>query len=185
MIILKLAEKHLGIKGVFVLDPTLIIDNQYYLNEIKDYKGDYNSSENCIFLYQLDKNTLIQNLVENLSKKLNYKINKFEFDKKDNIESFLFGINKCQAVITDSFHGTIFSIIFNKPFITIENKYRGKGRFDSLKEVFNLDNRIIDLSKKIKININLLVNKPNINQTLLNQLRNFSINYLKKNLDIL
>ena len=183
--LVKLVEKHLGLKGVFVLDPTLIIDKQYYLNEIKDYKGDFNSNENFIFVYQLDNNTIIQNVIKDIRNRLNYKINKFEFDKKDNIESFIFGISKCQAVITDSYHGTIFSIIFNKPFITFINKYRGKGRFDSLIEVFNLNNRIIDLSKNIKININLLKNKPNINRTLLNHLRNFSLNYLKKNLDIL
>lgn len=55
---IKIVEEHLGIKGIFVLDPTLIIDKQYYLNEIRDYKGDFNSSEKCIFVYQLDNNKI-------------------------------------------------------------------------------------------------------------------------------
>jgi len=182
---IKIAEKHLGIKGVLVLDPTLIIDKQYYLNEIKGYKGDFNSSEKYIFVYQLDNNKIIKKFINDSKTKLNYKIYKFKFNRLDNIEAFIFGISNCQAVITDSFHGTIFSIIFNKPFIAFINKSRGESRFDSLKKVFKLENRIFMPSENITINYNLLINKPKINQTLINQLRNFSINYLKKNLDIL
>ena len=151
----KLFEENLGIKGVFVLDPTFIIDKQYYLNEIKGYKGNFTSSEKFMFVYQLDRNFI-----------------------------FIFSIINSQCVITDSFHGTVFSIIFNKPFISFVNKNRGKGRFDSLKKVFSLYDRIIDPLKRANIDINLLINKPNVNQTLLNQLRSFSINYLKKNLGL-
>jgi len=64
------------------------------------------------------------------------------------------------------------------------NKDRGKGRFDSLKNVFSLYNRIIDPLNQSYVDSNLLIKKPNINQTLLNQLRNISINYLKKNLGL-
>jgi exopolysaccharide biosynthesis predicted pyruvyltransferase EpsI len=49
-------------------------------------------------------------------------------------------------VITDSFHGTVFSILFNKPFIVIENKKRGQARFSSLLKTFNLENRLVTLS---------------------------------------
>ena len=180
----KLFEQYLGIKGVFVLDPTLIIDKQYYLNEIKEYKGDLNSNEKFIFVYQLDRNEIIKRFIEDSSKKLNYKIFKFKFNRPDFIESFIFGIYNCQCIITDSFHGTIFSIIFNKPFISFVNKSRGKGRFDSLKDVFSLNNRIIDPLNPANIDINLLIKEPNVNQTLLNQLRNISIKYLKKNLGL-
>ena len=182
---LKLVEEHLGLKSLFVLDPTLIIDKQYYLNEIKEYKTDFNYRENYIFIYQLDNNDIINYIIEESKNKLNYKIKKFNFNRKDFIENFIFCISNCKAVITDSFHGTVFSIIFNKPFISFVNKRRGKGRFDCLKKVFKLDNRIIIPSNNLTINFNLLINKPNINQTLLNQLRDFSIHYLKKNLDIL
>ena len=75
--------------------------------------------------------------------------------------------------------------MFNKSFISFLNRGRGKGRFDSLKEVFNLKNRIIDPLKNINPDINLLLEPLNINQTVLNELRTFSINYLKKNLGII
>ena len=41
-------------------------------------------------------------------------------------------------MITDSFHGCIFSILFNKPFIVIRNEHRGMSRFYSLLNQFNL-----------------------------------------------
>ena len=182
----KLAEDHLTLtkKPIFVLDPTFIIDTNYYLNEIKNYKRDFNFNEKYIFVYQLDKNIRLEKTLNESSSKFNYKIYKLNLNENDYIESFLFGINISQAVITDSFHGTAFSIIFNKPFISFINRGRGKGRFDSLKEVFNLENRIIDIDV-LNPNINLLSEPLNINRTLLNELKTFSINYLKKRLDIM
>ena len=156
----------------------------YYLNEIKNYKSEYNPKEQFIFVYQLDENTIIEKVIKDSSKKFNFKINQLQLNRSDYIESFLFGIKNCQGVITDSFHGTIFSIMFDKPFITFINRRRGKGRFDSLKEVFHLEKRIIDISMNNNLDINLLKEKPNVNKTLLNQLRAFSINYLKRNLDL-
>lgn len=35
-------------------------------------------------------------------------------------------------VITDSFHGTVFSILFEKPCVAIQNSSRGNDRFQSL-----------------------------------------------------
>lgn len=46
-------------------------------------------------------------------------------------------------VITDSFHGTCFSIIFQRKFVAICNERRGKDRFYHLLNVFNLKDRLI------------------------------------------
>ena len=181
----KKLEDHLGLKSVFVLDPTLLIDKQYYLNEIKNYKSDFTINEKFIFIYQLDENPVIENFVKNASEKLKLKINRLQLKNSNYIENFIYGISNCQAVITDSFHGTVFSIIFKKPFLSFTNNYRGKARFDSLKEVFNLENRIIEYSGYSRLNINLLLEPPVINQKLLKELKDFSINYLKRNLDLL
>ena len=58
-------------------------------------------------------------------------------------------IENAEYVCTDSFHGTAFSIIFNKPFIVIANKERGLSRFTSLLKFFGLENRIICHSEDI------------------------------------
>ncbi len=46
-------------------------------------------------------------------------------------------------VVTDSFHGAVFSIIFNKQFLVVGNKYRGMARFTSLLEMFGLEDRLV------------------------------------------
>lgn len=46
-------------------------------------------------------------------------------------------------VVTDSFHGAVFSILFNKPFLVIGNKTRGMARFSSLLGTFGLEDRLV------------------------------------------
>ena len=99
------------------------------------------------------------------------------------MENFIFGINISDALITDSYHGTIFSIIFNKPFITFINRSRGIKRFMTLRNLFKLSERIIS-SSYFSPQIDLLLSPLNIDQTLLNSLKNHSLNYLEKNLNV-
>ena len=98
------------------------------------------------------------------------------------IKNFIYGIVNCKAVITNSFHGTIFSIMFNKPFISFIFKNSPKERLMSLKSAFNIKNRIFEYDQFP--DINLLKTPLNINYTLINLLKNQSIEYLKKNLGI-
>ena len=179
-----LIKKHLGIIPQFVLDPTFLINKTYYLDLIKDFKRDFNFKEKYLCIYQLDINPLIEEFITEANKKLNYtiyKVNQLEFNY---VENFIFAINISEAVITDSFHGTIFSIIFNKPFISFINTFRGKGRFTSLAKTFNLKERIIYPTKANNNIINLLTKPLNINESLINSLKNESISYLKRNLGI-
>lgn len=182
---INLAKKHLGIKPILVLDPTLIINKNYYINLIKNFKKNFNFNKKYLCIYQLDRNIIIENFIKNVSKKFNYTIYKVYRSKSYYIENFLFSINVSKAIITDSYHGTIFSIIFNKPFISFINNKRGKDRFISLIETFQLQDRIILPKSNMTINYNLLIKPLNINQSLLNDLKDISINYLEKNLYII
>ena len=49
----------------------------------------------------------------------------------------------CECVLTDSFHGCVFAIIFNKPFVCLGNEARGSARFDSLLGTFGLQDRLL------------------------------------------
>ena len=179
-----LIEKHLGIIPQFVLDPTLLISKTYYLDLIKDFKKDFNFKKKYLCVYQLDINPLIEEFITETNKKLKYTIYKVKQLKYNYVENFIFAINISEAVITDSFHGTIFSIIFNKPFISFINTFRGRGRFTSLAKTFNLKERIIYPTKANNNIINLLTKPLNINESLINSLKNESISYLKRNLGI-
>ena len=48
------------------------------------------------------------------------------------VEEYLSYIKNADLVVTDSFHGTCFAILFNRPFITLGNEHRGNSRFESL-----------------------------------------------------
>ena len=177
---IKLIKKYLGINTTFVLDPTLLIDKKYYLNLIKNYKCCININNNYILIYLVSKNKSINILAKNASEKLKYKIYYFYLNKTSIVENFLYLIVNCKAVITNSYHGTIFSIIFNKPFISFNKKRGAKERLISLGELFGFSNRIFDFNQNP--NIRLLIKPLKINYSIINILRKESINYIKKNL---
>ncbi|WP_346992891.1 polysaccharide pyruvyl transferase family protein [Alteromonas gracilis] len=68
----------------------------------------------------------------------------------------------CDYVVTDSFHGCVFSIIFNKPFIAVGNVSRGLARFNSLLSMFNLEKRLVD--SELNIDKEILVSEIDWNQ---------------------
>ena len=83
-------------------------------------------------------------------------------------------------VVTDSFHGTAMSIVFNKPFLSIGNKKRGITRFKSLLSLFGIEDRLVYEFDQTIVNIiqtpidYLTVNKK------LEQMKQHSISFLQK-----
>ncbi|MBL8561120.1 MAG: polysaccharide pyruvyl transferase family protein [Gemmobacter sp.] len=57
---------------------------------------------------------------------------RFEILAEDAPENFLSAYRNSRYVVTDSFHGTAFAVIFGKPFSSIYNTHRGADRFKSL-----------------------------------------------------
>src|SRR5690606_27902094 len=60
------------------------------------------------------------------------------------VESWLQAFSDASFVITVSFHGTVFAILFNKPFIAVGNSVRGMARFESLLSRFGLLERLVE-----------------------------------------
>ena len=88
-------------------------------------------------------------------------------------------IRNAEYVLTDSFHGSIFSILNHKKFITFNRYTSGKGsrnsRIDSLCHLLNLNDRRFE--KNILDNIFNDIDYDNV-EIKLNELRNASISYL-------
>ena len=59
------------------------------------------------------------------------------------VEDFIYYLKNSKGVITNSYHCTIFSIIFNKPFITFNYEHTGIERIKSLSELLGFENRIV------------------------------------------
>jgi exopolysaccharide biosynthesis predicted pyruvyltransferase EpsI len=65
------------------------------------------------------------------------------------VELWLQNFLTAAFVVTDSFHGMLFSVIFNKPFIVFGNEKRGLSRFASFLKMIDLEDRLILVGKDI------------------------------------
>lgn len=133
-------------KGVkVVLDPTLLINPSFYANMFKNVEAPVD--RHYVFSYILDSNEGKRNAISDFCKKQNLflqLISDIQSDNKElpSVESWLKNIKDADYVITDSFHGMVFSIIFHVPFIVLINKTRGTDRFESLLNSISLIDRI-------------------------------------------
>lgn len=184
-----LCKEYLGVNATHLLDPTMLLSKEEYINNLKLEKEP--KSQGNLMVYILDDSQEKLNLVTNISKN-NYKPFCFSLKSKyfnnqqqvhiPRIETWLKGFIDADFIITDSFHGTIFSIIFNKEFITLGNDERGMARFNSLLTEFNLQNRLItDLKDVDKISQLKKIDWINVN-SLLEQRRKESVNFLLNNI---
>lgn len=137
-----LSREHLGVSATQVLDPTLLLNSMDYLSLCENIE----KQKPFVFAYILDNSTQIESMIKNLarSKDLPYKIVRADsgISNHDSIELWLSYFRDSQIVITDSFHGTVFSIIFKKQFIMLGNENRGNSRFDSINKLLLLDQNI-------------------------------------------
>ena len=85
-------------------------------------------------------------------------------------------------IITDSFHGTVFSIIYNKPFWVLGNPSRGMARISSLLKIFRLEDRLISSEAFDNIDINKPINWEIVNSRR-KELKNLSLHFLESNLE--
>lgn len=164
-----------------VLDPTLMLEAHEYMELCKDIKA---SKSKYLFAYILDKTPDKLQYIKLVADAMGLPAVVI-YLKKDicvPIEKWLAYIRDCEFVITDSFHGTAFSIIFHKPFWAILNGERGSDRFLSLLNKLNLENRLIINCKRfdkttIIDNIDWVAT-----DNLLNKWRMHSYDFLSKSL---
>lgn len=174
---LTLCRKHLDVDAVHVLDPTLLLNSTHYTGLCKHIT----KREPFVFAYILDLSTekieCIKRFAE--SKGLPFFIMSAgpEVSQNDSIELWLSYFRDAKYVITDSFHGTAFSIIFNRDFYVFGNKERGNSRFNSLLDCMDLMNRIVD--NQITDLPAVEWKKVNVKRELL---REFSLKWLSSNL---
>lgn len=105
-----------------------------------------------IFAYILDQNERKSEILKSVSEREGLGVR--EVNDKANrvsIEEWLSLIAGAQLVITDSFHGCAFSILFNKPFFAFINENRGSSRFYSLFESFELQDRVIKSASDVSL----------------------------------
>lgn len=184
-----LCAKYLNCKAEHVLDPTMLLSKEDYIELAKIENEPI--SEGDLFTYVLDKTDRKKEFIAKISEELGLKSFEVMPKKKITRSNINKNIDDCvyptvtkwirafmdaKFVVTDSFHGCVFSILFNKPFIALGNKDRGLARFQSLLAMFNLEDRLNsdDVTQPIDWN--------GVNSAL-SQLRVKSMKFLEDNLN--
>lgn len=148
-----------GKESTVLLDPTMFLTREEWL-EIKSKKR-FTNFPYVITLF-LGKSTeaAYHDEIEDILKETQLRrISILDFaNKKSEMVSpdeFITLIDGASLVLTDSFHGTVFSIIMKKPFVVFDRKEKTnsdknnmKSRIETLLGKFKLENRTIELLKK-------------------------------------
>lgn len=171
---LKLCKENFNVDAQHHLDPTMLLDISHYKEMVINEKEP--KSDGDILIYMLDINEDRQKTIDdvvNHFKGKAFSINVKSNNEADMIEdrtyptvtSWLKGFIDAKFVITDSFHGSVFAILFNIPFITYGNTLRGLSRFNSLFRTFKLGDRLLlshsDLKKDT---LNELIDWEDVNE---------------------
>ena len=135
-----------------VLDPTMLLNAEDYLALVNRQQCKRNQSPYILY-YVLDENLNTTKISKEISNSLCMPIVKISVNDQEgpvddrklpSVEEWLSLFVNADFVLTDSFHGMVFSIIFNKSFYVVGNVKRGMARFDSVLAQFQLMNRMID-----------------------------------------
>ncbi len=180
-----LCKREFDINAEFVLDPVFICDKKHWNDLIK-----IGNKIEGIITYVLDINEEKQHIINDIASSFDLPLHNIAdaTHKKEQaslMEDWLTAFASAEFIVTDSFHGTCFAIIFNKPFVVIANQARGFARFRILEE-FGLKNRLVysysDFCDKMPDLIKKPINWTDVN-TKMENLKQSSLTYLKKALE--
>lgn len=149
----KLCKAYFDVNSSHVIDPTMLLEKEDYLQLIKR-ENTLKTHGNCM-VYVLDASEEKQALINRIAIEgsfVTFTVNALSKKQGDSAANrrfppttdWLRGFMDAEFVVTDSFHGMVFSIIFNKPFIVIGNKQRGFARFSSIARMFNVESRVLE-----------------------------------------
>lgn len=180
--------------AVCVLDPTLMISREDYQPILDDWQDKSHLKKKYIAHMLLDDTKELkkesQNIADYLGAEINYiKGKSFKIFGKDitfynKVSQWLTYLKDAELVITDSFHCTVFSLIFHKKFVVVANKARGVARLETLLSKAGLEDRFFtDIKDVMKSGI--LDKEIDYNEVdkKLEVHRKYSMDFLKKALE--
>ncbi len=142
-----LCRDHLGVEAELMPDPTLLLTREDYLGLCQDGSCGL-PGQPYVATYFIDPNPRKEELVAAFAERHHLPVvplGRFDWESgSDPMEKWLSGLADAKYVVTDSYHGTIFSLIFRKDFISFINRWRGSSRFRTLLDAFNLQDRLVD-----------------------------------------
>ena len=191
-------EKIYGAKATVTAEPVFCLTKNDY-EELAE-KSDFEiPSEPYILSYILDPTPEKREAIKFYEKESGYKcLNIIDgaprlYEKNSRLlglDNILAGIgaddfvklySNASFIITDSFHGTAFAVIFNKPFISIKNIRRGPKRFNELLDDLHLSDRIVNDPNDIPLDKRFLepIDYSEVDKIVAEK-RNYSVKWLEE-----
>lgn len=193
-IIKKITQKEID----YVLDPTLLLKREQW----EMVASDRLIRDSYVFCYFLGGDNEIRNIAKEYAKKHNLTLvnmrhaaghyHKADIDYGDikmdapSPNDFLSFIKDADMVFTDSFHASVFSLMFQRQFFVFERDGHKNmsTRITSLMELFETDNRFCNTVEKMTVEY--ICQQPSIDyikeRKLFEQMKNTSIAFLENNL---
>lgn len=152
----KIVENLTNKKATVHVDPTMLIEKNSWESLIKI--NNKKKNEEYILVYVLRELPYeLKNELKELAEKRNLIVKYIMGDKiLDNheipsVESFIDLINNANYVVTDSFHGTVFSIIMNTKFLVVDRKTGNmNSRIETLLNKFKFEDKIFNYNKDLE-----------------------------------
>lgn len=174
-----LCKKYFDVDAVHVLDPTLLLNGRDYEELTKVVPKETDAYMLAYILDQTDENRA---QIERLGRSMDLpvKIVGADGEMETPVEEWIAMFRDAAFVVTNSFHGTVFSIIHRKPFVSLCHESRGGERFTDLLGQVGLTERLL---AEIPENIDEMcsIDWENVEQ-ILESRRQFSVGWLKDNL---
>lgn len=138
-----------------VVDPTLLLDANDYSNLLSACYED----EKYVFVYFVHEDNILMECAQKVASQLGIKLIELHYYLQKDLKGhnqradmgpseFLTYIKNAEFVLTNSFHGTIFSILYGKRFYSV---YGTDDRKDNLLNYFHLQKRHIYSAKDIAL----------------------------------
>lgn len=186
----EILEKLLNRKIDVVLDPTLILNKQEWI-EVAKYDMCPKEKYLLVYIVTIKPCDYVLTLARHIAKRRNLKIVRIcrdaypEHSGSDVEEILTAGpsdfvglFSKAEFVVTNSFHGTVFSINFSKPFYSvIKSHHSTNSRLTSILKKLGLEDRIVPVGSQLPVISDIDFSNPSAK---LEAERKLSIEYIKK-----
>lgn len=158
----ELFENKIGVKPIVAVDPTILVGKEYWMDMLQKegLSGAVKPYIFCYFLGELNEDQvgLLNRLAgdrEIIILPYEHHANKLKKGKyvlADHLE-FVNYIRYADYIFTDSFHATVFSLLFHKEFAVFQRSHVGvtkqTSRIESLLSLVHLENRLIENPNKV------------------------------------
>lgn len=174
-----LCRDHLGVDACCTLDPTMLLDAEGY-REIIDNQWD--SSEPYLAVYCLDITKAKKEFFNRLAAERGLNVRYFSagWEATLTVEQWLAMLKNASMVVTDSFHGMVFSILFSRDFYALCNFKRGNSRIAGLLKELGLEERMVSDTEPTEP-VGHVIDWPTVHSRLA-ALRKESIDFLSRSL---